>query len=192
MAESSNSIAGEVSCARMGPWMARRSTGDFPRGPWNTTKPFIWLSSLLLTHEENSGKSFVGNRRKFIAKASFAGRTGQEYNQRKNRKGAFWDDRYNATAVESGEYLFQCLIYWPQYGACRCSRTSLPMALLWIYRNLKTREEKYSYRLWKAQKITWFWFIWSGDNVSQEMGRGLPGKRKKHQRSKMDKGHCCW
>ena len=31
-----------------------------------------------------------------------AGRTGQEYNQRKNRKGAFWENRYHATAVESG------------------------------------------------------------------------------------------
>ena len=40
-----------------------------------------------------------------------AGRTGQEYNQRKNRKGAFWEDRYHATAVESGEHLFQCLVY---------------------------------------------------------------------------------
>ena len=30
-----------------------------------------------------------------------AGRTGQEYNSRKNRKGAFWEDRYHATAVES-------------------------------------------------------------------------------------------
>ena len=40
-----------------------------------------------------------------------AGRTGQEFNQRKNRKGAFWEDRYHATAVESGEHLFQCLVY---------------------------------------------------------------------------------
>jgi len=40
-----------------------------------------------------------------------AGRTGQEYNQRKNRKGAFWEDRYHATAVESGNHLFQCLVY---------------------------------------------------------------------------------
>ena len=40
-----------------------------------------------------------------------AGRTGQEYNQRKNRKGAFWEDRYHATAVESGEHLFHCLVY---------------------------------------------------------------------------------
>lgn len=40
-----------------------------------------------------------------------AGRTGQEYNQRKNRKGAFWEDRYHATAVESSEHLLQCLVY---------------------------------------------------------------------------------
>ena len=40
-----------------------------------------------------------------------AGRTGQEFNQRKNRKGAFWEDRYHATAIESGEHLFKCLVY---------------------------------------------------------------------------------
>jgi putative transposase len=40
-----------------------------------------------------------------------AGRTGQEYNQRKSRKGAFWEDRYHATAVESGEHLIRCLVY---------------------------------------------------------------------------------
>ena len=40
-----------------------------------------------------------------------AGRTGQEFNQRKNRKGAFWEDRYHATAVESGDHLFKCLVY---------------------------------------------------------------------------------
>jgi len=40
-----------------------------------------------------------------------AGRTGQEFNQRKNRKGAFWEDRYHATAVESGEHLIKCIVY---------------------------------------------------------------------------------
>jgi putative transposase len=40
-----------------------------------------------------------------------AGRTGQEYNQRKNRKGAFGEDPYHATAVESGCHLIQCLAY---------------------------------------------------------------------------------
>ena len=40
-----------------------------------------------------------------------AGRTGQEFNQRKNRKGAFWEDRYHATAVETSKHLIQCLVY---------------------------------------------------------------------------------
>jgi putative transposase len=40
-----------------------------------------------------------------------AGRTGQEYNIRKKRKGAFWEDRYHATAIESEENLLNCLIY---------------------------------------------------------------------------------
>jgi len=40
-----------------------------------------------------------------------AGRTGQEYNQRKTRKGAFWEDRYHATAVEGAEHLFRCIVY---------------------------------------------------------------------------------
>jgi len=39
------------------------------------------------------------------------GRTGQEFNQRKGRKGAYWEDRYHATAVETDEHLVQCLVY---------------------------------------------------------------------------------
>jgi len=40
-----------------------------------------------------------------------AGKTAQEYNRRKQRKGAFWEDRYHATAIESGQYLVRCLVY---------------------------------------------------------------------------------
>ena len=40
-----------------------------------------------------------------------AGRTGQEYNQRKERKGAFWEDRYHATAVEGDSHVVQCMVY---------------------------------------------------------------------------------
>ena len=40
-----------------------------------------------------------------------AGRTAQEYNLRKSRKGAFWEDRYHATAVDSETYLSHCLAY---------------------------------------------------------------------------------
>jgi putative transposase len=40
-----------------------------------------------------------------------AGRMAREYNQRKKRKGAFWEDRYHATAIESGKHLLQCIVY---------------------------------------------------------------------------------
>ncbi len=40
-----------------------------------------------------------------------AGRTAREYNQRKKRKGAFWEDRYHATVVETGNHLLRCLAY---------------------------------------------------------------------------------
>ena len=40
-----------------------------------------------------------------------AGRTAQEYNQRKKRKGAFWEDRYHATAVDTEDYLARRMVY---------------------------------------------------------------------------------
>jgi len=40
-----------------------------------------------------------------------SGRTAQEYNQRKSRRGAFWEDRYFATAVSTDYHLIQCLVY---------------------------------------------------------------------------------
>lgn len=40
-----------------------------------------------------------------------AGRTGQEFNQRKNRKGVYWEDRYHAAAVEADRHLVECLVY---------------------------------------------------------------------------------
>jgi hypothetical protein len=52
-----------------------------------------------------------------------AGRTAQEYNQRKNRKGAFWEDRYHATAIETDARSYRqpcpigpCLIYLTHKG----------------------------------------------------------------------------
>jgi putative transposase len=40
-----------------------------------------------------------------------AGRTAQEYNQRKKRRGAFWEDRYHATVVDIDTYLLRCMLY---------------------------------------------------------------------------------
>ena len=32
-------------------------------------------------------------------------------NKRKNRRGAYWEDRYHATAVETDKYLLECAVY---------------------------------------------------------------------------------
>lgn len=40
-----------------------------------------------------------------------AGRTAQAFNRRKGRKGAFWEDRYHATAVDTDTYLARCMAY---------------------------------------------------------------------------------
>ena len=55
---------------------------------------------------DNGGHNVIPDSIKLVA-----GKTGQEYNVRKNRKGAFWQDRYHATAVESNRYLRQCITY---------------------------------------------------------------------------------
>jgi REP element-mobilizing transposase RayT len=54
----------------------------------------------------------LDSKKDVIAKSIrlIAVRTGQEYNQRKNRKGAYWEDRYHATAVENGT--FRVAFWW--------------------------------------------------------------------------------
>lgn len=39
------------------------------------------------------------------------GQFAQSYNRRKERRGAFWSDRYHATMIDGGEYLWQCMRY---------------------------------------------------------------------------------
>ncbi len=55
---------------------------------------------------DDGGRDVIPNSIQLVA-----GRTGQEFNQRKNRKGAYWEDRYHATAVESGNHLARCMVY---------------------------------------------------------------------------------
>lgn len=42
---------------------------------------------------------------------SLEGEFAQHYNLRKDRENAFWGDRYHATMIDTGEYLWKCLIY---------------------------------------------------------------------------------
>jgi putative transposase len=68
---------------------------------YNVTCNHIHL--VVTTAKENSGIS--------EAMQLVSSRVGQMYNRRKNRKGAFWEDRYHATAIENGQHLLNCMIY---------------------------------------------------------------------------------
>ena len=54
-----------------------------------------------------------------------AGRTGQDYNRRKNRRGAFWEDRYHSTAVQADGHLHRCIVYI-DLNMVRAGRVSNP------------------------------------------------------------------
>ncbi len=54
----------------------------------------------------DTGRSEIARSMQLIS-----GRTAQQYNQRKSRKGAFWEGRYFATAVSGDHHFVQCLVY---------------------------------------------------------------------------------
>ena len=55
---------------------------------------------------KDTGESVIPRSLQLIA-----GRTGQEYNNRKGRRGAYWEDRYHATAIAADNHLSQCITY---------------------------------------------------------------------------------
>ncbi len=64
-----------------------------------------------VTSRGNEGKAIFRSEGSAGREKLVAGRTGQEYNQRKGRRGAFWEDRYHAMAVAGVDHLFRCLVY---------------------------------------------------------------------------------
>lgn len=54
----------------------------------------------------DQGKAEIARSMQLIA-----GRTGQEYNNRKQRLGGYWQDRYHATAIQTETHLQHCLTY---------------------------------------------------------------------------------
>jgi putative transposase len=72
-----------------------------------------------------------------------AGRTAQEYNQRKHRKGAYWEDRYHATAVDTEDYLARCIAYI-DLNMVRAGVVSHPSEWHWSgYREIQTPGQRY-------------------------------------------------
>ena len=55
----------------------------------------------------NDGRRDVISRSMLLV----ASRTAIDYNKRKKRSGAFWEDNYHATAVGTDEHFLECLLY---------------------------------------------------------------------------------
>jgi len=118
-----------------------------------------------------------------------AGRTAREYNQRKKRKGAFWEDRYHATAIESGEHLLQCIIYidlnmvraggvghpseWP-FGGCREIQKPRRKCALIAYEKLKELAGFDTYNQLRTAHRDW---------VNDSLGQGRSIRDSKWSRS---------
>ncbi len=80
-----------------------------------------------------------------------AGRTAQEYNARKKRRGAFWEDRYHATAVEDGDHLVRCMTYI-DLNMVRAGVVEHPGG--WRFSGFhECREQKHRYQLLDRERI---------------------------------------
>jgi REP element-mobilizing transposase RayT len=55
---------------------------------------------------KDADRNVIAQSMQFIAS-----RTAQEFNRRKGRQGAFWEDRYHATAIASDQHLHRCIVY---------------------------------------------------------------------------------
>ena len=95
-----------------------------------------------------------------------AGRTGREYNQRKNRKGAFWEDRYHATAVKTGKHLIRCLAYI-DLNMVRAGVVQHPGE--WVYGGYQEiQNPRQRYTLINRQKLTALLGIKDNDQLSEK------------------------
>jgi putative transposase len=72
-----------------------------------------------------------------------AGESGQAYNRRKRRSGAFWEGRFHSTMVDSGRYLFECLAYI-ELNMVRCGEVEHPSQWPWCgYSELMGLRKRY-------------------------------------------------
>lgn len=73
-----------------------------------------------------------------------AGRTAQEYNQRKARRGAYWEGRYTITAIDSEVYLSRCMQYI-DLNMVRAGRVRHPKDWRWSgYYEIQSSRQRYN------------------------------------------------
>jgi len=72
-----------------------------------------------------------------------AGQTAQTFNAVHSRRGAFWEDRYHATAVQTGDHLLRCICYI-DLNMARAGAVSHPSQWQWGgYRELQETRTRY-------------------------------------------------
>jgi putative transposase len=82
-----------------------------------------------------------------------AGEFARDYNRRKGRSGSFWEGRYQATMVDSGEYLWECLKY-VELNMVRCGVVAHPREWEWSgYAELMGLRKRN--RLLDVDKLLW-------------------------------------
>jgi REP element-mobilizing transposase RayT len=105
------------------------------------------LCILNYTITSNHIHLLVYDRKKDVISRSIqliAGRTAREFNRRKKRKGAFWEDRYHATAVQTGSHLVRCLVYI-DLNMVRAGVVSHPRELVFSgYNELQRPKQRYA------------------------------------------------
>lgn len=73
-----------------------------------------------------------------------AGQTAQEYNMRKKRRGAYWEDRYHATAIQADSHFINCLIYIDM-NMVRTGHVSHPSEWRWSgYNEIQSPKKRYA------------------------------------------------
>jgi putative transposase len=74
-----------------------------------------------------------------LVQGSFA----QEYNSRKERKGAYWEDRFHCTMIDTGRYFWNCLAYI-DLNMVRAGVVSHPESWEWNgYQEIMDRRKRY-------------------------------------------------
>jgi putative transposase len=72
-----------------------------------------------------------------------AGSSAQRYNMVHQRKGAFWDDRYHATAIQTDIHLLRCITY-VDCNMVRAGRVTHPIQWPWgSYAELQGLRQRY-------------------------------------------------
>jgi putative transposase len=92
-----------------------------------------------------------------------AGEFAQAYNKRKGRINAVWGDNYHATLVDTGPYLWRCLMYI-ELNMVRCGVVSHPKDWKWLgYHEIMG--ERRRYRVLDLDRLCWRLGIDSSENL---------------------------